>query len=193
MAHTLAPVERYDERLAGWIDETTRWPTSRVRWDGRRLTLWLVDWRPVVVLAHVLAAFWFVAGYVGTNALTEIARRAQTHEARVGALVLSDQFDRWLYQKGGTAVLVTGVLSWWFFGHSLTTPWILASIALIMGIALLTVFYWRDYGQRVNAAIGDGDAAAAQAILTEPRAVVLSRVENVAIIGIIVLMVLRPG
>jgi len=44
-----------------------------------------VDWRAVATEAHVLAAFWFVAGYVGTNALTEIARRAATHEASVAA------------------------------------------------------------------------------------------------------------
>ena len=69
-----------------------------------------MDWRAVATVAHVLAAFWFVAGYVGTNALTEIARRAATHEARVAALALSDQFDRWLYQRGGTAVLLTGAL-----------------------------------------------------------------------------------
>ena len=37
-----------------------------------------MDWRVVVVLAHVLAAFWWVAGYVGTNLCTEIARRSTT-------------------------------------------------------------------------------------------------------------------
>ena len=78
-----------------------------------------VDWRAIAILAHVLAAFWFVAGYVGTNALTEIARRAATHDSRVAALALSDQFDRWLYQRGGMAVLLTGVLSWWAFGYAL--------------------------------------------------------------------------
>ena len=81
-----------------------------------------MDWRVLATVAHVLAAFWFVAGHVGTNALTEIARRATTREARVAALALSDQFDRWLYQRGGTAVLVTGVLSWFVFGYALTTP-----------------------------------------------------------------------
>jgi uncharacterized membrane protein len=153
----------------------------------------LVDWRAVAIVAHVLAAFWFVAGYVGTNVLTEVARRSPTHDARVAALALSDQFDRWLYQRGGTAVLFTGLLSWWVFGYPLTTPWILASIALVVGIALLTALYWRDYGQRVNAAIAAGDTTATGAILNEPRAVVFSRLENLAVLGIIVLMVLRPG
>lgn len=152
-----------------------------------------MDWRSVAVVAHVLAAFWFVAGYVGTNALTEMARRSATHEARVAALGLSDQFDRWLYQRGGTAVLLTGAYAWLVFGYPLTTPWIIASLALIVGIALLTGFYWRGYGQRVNEAIASGDAAATHEILTDPRAVFLSRLENLAVISIIVLMVLRPG
>jgi uncharacterized membrane protein len=152
-----------------------------------------VDWRALAIVAHVLAAFWFVAGYVGTNVLTEIARRAPSHQARVAALGLSDQFDRWLYQRGGTAVLLTGLLSWWVFGYPLTTPWILASIALVIGIALLTGFYWRSYGLRVNAAIAAGDPSATEAVLTEPRAVLFSRLENLAVLAIIVLMVLRPG
>ena len=152
-----------------------------------------MDWRAVAIVAHVLGAFWFVAGYVGTNVLTEIARRATTHDARVAALALSDKFDRWLYQRGGTAVLLTGALAWWVFGYPLTTPWIVASIALIVGIALVTGLYWRGYGQRVNEAISAGDAAATGAILTDPKAVLLSRLENLAVLAIIVLMVLRPG
>jgi hypothetical protein len=152
-----------------------------------------VDWRALALLAHVLAAFWFVAGYIGTNLLTEIARRAATHEARMAALALSDQFDRLLYQRGGTAVLLTGVVSWWVFDYPFLTPWILASIALIVGIALATILYWRDYGLRVNAAIAAGDEAATRMILTDPRAVILSRVENLAVLSIILLMLLRPG
>jgi len=151
-----------------------------------------VDWRTVATVAHVLAAFWFVAGYVGTNLLTEIARRATTHDRRIAALALSDQFDRWLYQRGGTAVLVTGALAWWVFGYPLTTPWILASLVLIVAIALLTGFYWRSYGQRVNAAIASGDVAATRDILVDPRAVLLSRLENAAVVAIILLMIIRP-
>jgi uncharacterized membrane protein len=153
----------------------------------------LVDWRALALVAHVLAAFWFVAGYVGTNVLTEIARRADSHEARVTALGLSDRFDRWLYQRGGTAVLLTGALAWWVFGYPLTTSWIVASIALVVVIALVTAFYWRGYGMRVNEAIAADDAVATAAILTDPTAVLLSRFENLAVAAIIVLMVLRPG
>ena len=79
------------------------------------------------------------------------------------------------------------------FGYPLTTPWIIASLVLIVGIALLTGFYWRGYGQRINAAIESGDIAATREILTDPRAVFLSRLENAAVVAIIILMVLRPG
>jgi uncharacterized membrane protein len=113
--------------------------------------------------------------------------------ARVSALALSDQFDRWLYQRGGTAVLFTGAFAWWVFGYPVATPWIIGSLVLIAGIALLTAFFWRGHGLRVNAAIAAGDAAAVRAILTDPRAVFLSRLENAAVLAIILLMVLRPG
>ena len=45
--------------------------------------------------------------------------------------------------------------------------WIIASVALIVGIAFLTGMYWRGYGQRVNAAISSGDATAVREILTD--------------------------
>jgi hypothetical protein len=50
-----------------------------------------MDWRPIVVLAHVLAAFWWFAGYVGTNFCTEIARRSTTDDECRAALAISDR------------------------------------------------------------------------------------------------------
>ena len=151
-----------------------------------------MDWRILATVAHVLAAFWFVAGYVGTNVLTEIARRATTHQARVAALALSDQFDRWLYQRGGTAVLLTGAVAGWVRlppHHALDHCLDRAD----SGNRARNGAHCRGYGQRVNEAIAAGDAAATGAILTDPKAVLLSRLENLAVLAIIVLMVLRPG
>src|SRR6266702_1521381 len=80
-----------------------------------------MDWRAVVVLVHVLAAFGYVAGYVGTNLCTELARRTQSDQDRRSALVISGRFDRWLNAPGGAVVSLSGILALWVFGYSLTT------------------------------------------------------------------------
>ena len=75
-----------------------------------------MDWRAVAVLVHVLAAFWFVAGYVATNVCTEIARRSASDEECRAALTLSGRFDRWLNAPGGSAVAISGLLTLWVYG-----------------------------------------------------------------------------
>ena len=51
--------------------------------------------------------------------------------------------------------------------------------------------YWAPIGKRVDEAIMRGDGAAA--LLTAPRTVAVSRLENLALVVIVVLMVYRPG
>jgi uncharacterized membrane protein len=152
-----------------------------------------MDWRPLAVLIHVLAAFWYVAGYVGTNLCTELARRAPTDEDCRSALQLSGRFDRWLNAPGGTAVGLTGLAAVVVFGYALTTPWVALAIVLFAGIVLLGIFYWGRFGRRVERAMTAGDWAGVRSLLTEPRIVLVSRLENVALLVVIILMVLRPG
>jgi uncharacterized membrane protein len=152
-----------------------------------------MDWRAVAVLLHVLAAFWYVAGYIGTNLCTELARRARTDEECRVALTFSSRFDRWLNAPGGTVVGLTGLAAVWMLGYALTTPWIVLSVALFAGIVLLGIFYWSRFGRRVASAMAADDWAGVRRMLTEPRIVLLSRLENVAVLGIVVIMVLRPG
>ena len=70
-----------------------------------------MDWLAVVILAHVLSAFWWIAGYVGTNVCTEMARRSTTDEDCRAALRVSDRLDVLANRTGGTAVGVTGLLA----------------------------------------------------------------------------------
>src|SRR5262245_26706847 len=93
-------------------------------------TLSNMDWRAIAVLVHVLAAFWYVAGYVGTNVCTEVARRTSSDEELRLALVLSSRFDRWMNALGGTAVGVSGLLTLWLIGTPILTPWVIGSIGL---------------------------------------------------------------
>jgi uncharacterized membrane protein len=152
-----------------------------------------MDWRAVAVLVHVLAAFWYVAGYIGTNLCTELARRARTDEECRVALTFSSRFDRWLNAPGGTAVGVSGIASVWVLGYAFATPWIALSFALFAGIVLLGILYWARFGRHVESTIAADDWAGVRRLLTEPRIVLLSRLENAAVLTIVVLMVLRPA
>jgi len=152
-----------------------------------------MDWRAVVVLAHVLAAFGFVAGYVGTNLCTELARRTRSDQDRRAALLLSGRFDRWLNAPGGAAVSLSGIVALWVFGYSLTTLWIVLTVLLMAGVISLGIFYWSRFGGRVEAAVAADDWPGVRRLLTQPRVVLLSRVENASVLTVIVLMVLRPA
>jgi hypothetical protein len=152
-----------------------------------------MDWRPVVVLAHVLASFWWFAGYVGTNVCTEIARRSTSDDECRTALQLSNRFDVLANRTGGTAVGLTGILALLVFGYGLTTLWVAASIILFAVVVFGGIFFWGRFGGQVDAAANAGDWSAVRRALSEPRIQVFSRAENVIVLVIIVLMVLRPG
>ena len=152
-----------------------------------------MDWRAIVVLAHVLAAFWWFAGYAGTNLCTEMARLSTTDDDCRAALHLSNRLDVLANRTGGMAVGLTGILSLLVFGYSLTTFWVWASTILFAGVIFGGIFFWGRFGGQVNAAADAADWAAVRRALSEPRIQVFSRAENVVVLVIIVLMVLRPG
>jgi len=96
-----------------------------------------MDWRPIVVLAHVLAAFWWFAGYAGTNLCTEIARRSTTDDDCRAALAISDRIDVLANRTGGMAVGLTGLLALLVFGYSLTLwPLIASGMAVRRALGL---------------------------------------------------------
>jgi len=146
----------------------------------------------LVVLAHVLAAFWYVTGYVGTNLCTEMARRSTSDDDCRSALLISGRLDRWANRTGGTAVGITGLLLIVVYGRSIMTPWILASTLLFGGVILAGIFLWERFGGGVEDAAEAGDWAAVRRTLNTPRAIAYGRVENLAVLAIVVLMVLGP-
>jgi len=149
--------------------------------------------KPVVLLLHVIAAFAYVAGYVATNVLTELARRTDDPSFRREALRFSTRFDRLLNAPGGTLVGLTGIAAAVVFGYSLTSGWVLVTIVLFALIVATGIFFWARVGGRVDRAAAAGDDAAVVRELRLPRNVAVSRVENLALLTIIVLMVLRPS
>jgi uncharacterized membrane protein len=147
----------------------------------------------VALLLHVLAAMAFVSGYVGTNVMTEVARRAGTIDERRAALSASGMFDRMLNQRGGTAVIATAPIIVWAYGYPLTTPWLIVSTVMFLAIPTIGGLFWARVGRRLDEALARGDDEQAAMLLNDPRTVLVSRLENLLVLAIIALMVLRPG
>jgi len=149
--------------------------------------------KPILVLLHVLFAFAYVAGYVATNVLTELARRTDDPAFRRSALQFSTRFDRLLNAPGGALVGLTGIATALVFGYSLLSGWVLVSIALFTLIVATGIFYWARVGTTVDRAAAAGDDATVVRELRRARNVAVSRIENLVLLTIIVLMVLRPS
>jgi uncharacterized membrane protein len=147
----------------------------------------------VALLLHVLAAMAFVSGYVGTNVMTEVARRARTIDERRAALSVSSMFDRMLNQRGGTAVIVTAPIVVWAYGYPVTTPWLITSTVMFLAIPILGGLFWARIGRQLDEALALGDDQKAAMLLNDPRTVLVARLENLLVLTIIALMVLRPG
>ena len=105
----------------------------------------------------------------------------------------SGRFDRWLNAPGGSAVAISGLLTLWIYGLPLTTPWVLSSAILFLAVLGLGIIYWRRFGQAVGSAVSASDWPGVRRLLNEPRVVLVSRLENVAVLAILVLMILRPA
>jgi len=146
----------------------------------------------VVLLVHVLAALAYGAGYIGTNLLTELARRTDDPVMRRQTLHFSGVLDR-LNASGGSAAGVTGILAVFAFGYSLVTPWILAAIALYAVIVGTGILFWGRVGRAIDRAMKAGDERRVGALLNGPLNVAVSRGENILFLVLVALMVVRPG
>jgi uncharacterized membrane protein len=149
--------------------------------------------KPIVLLLHIVFAFGYVAGYVATNVLTELARRTDDPAFRRNALQFSTRFDRLLNAPGGALVGLSGIATAVVFGYSLLSGWVLAAIVLFVLVVATGIFFWSRVGGTIDRAAAAGDDAAVVRELRRPRNVAVSRIENLVLLTIIVLMVLRPS
>jgi len=147
----------------------------------------------LVALVHVGAAFLFVAGYVATNALTEMARRSADETTIRSAVGFSGWFDRRLLIPFSMLAGLAGAVLVPLRGYPWTAAWIIVSAVLFAAVALIGILVWGPRGGRVEAALSAGRLDEVRALLRETRFVVLARVENATVALIVVLMVLRPG
>lgn len=129
---------------------------------------------------------------MATNVLTEIARRTADASLRPQALSFSTRFDRMLTIPSGILVAITGIVAVVLFGYPLTTVWLLAATVLYAVIVATGILFWSRVGRAIDRAAAAGDDDAVRRELNRPRSVAVSRAENVALLAVIALMVLRP-
>jgi uncharacterized membrane protein len=147
----------------------------------------------LALFAHIVAASFFLAGYIGTNVCTELARRTTSDEERDQALAFSERFDLLLFRPGGTAVIFTGLAAVLVFGYALTATWVVLSSLLFLVVPALGGLYWAPMARRLEQAKAEGGGPAVRRMLNERRYVVVSRLENLLVLLIVALMVFRPG
>jgi hypothetical protein len=152
-----------------------------------------VTFGALMALFHVGGAFLFVAGYVATNVLTELARRSTDEPTLRAALGFSGWFDRRLLIPFATLAAIAGLALVPARGYAWTAPWIVVSTLLYLAVMLVGIFVWGPRGGRIEAALTAGRIEDVRALLTESRFVTLSRTENATVAVIVALMVLRPG
>ena len=97
-----------------------------------------------------------------------------------------------LNAPGGALVGITGIVAIFVFGYPLTTGWLLAAIVLYALITVTGIFFWSRVGRAIDRAAAAGDDEAVRRELRRPRNVAVSRLENLALLAVIALMVLRP-
>jgi hypothetical protein len=147
----------------------------------------------VAAIVHVVSAMLFVVGYVSTGVLTELARRAAGADERRELLALSGRFDGWFQIPFGTLVGLSGLAAVVAFGHSWTDQWVLLSIVAFAAVSFGGAVLWRGRSAKVRDALASGDDDRVRELLSAPAAVIQSRIENVLVALIVVLMVLRPA
>ena len=103
-----------------------------------------------VVLLHVVAAFWFVAGLLGRNVTMARARTATDIRTLEELVTLSGRFEQMMVIPGSAAVLVAGLLAAWAIGQPLAGTnnwWVLLSIVLFVGSGILVPTVFLPHGK----------------------------------------------
>lgn len=154
----------------------------------------------LLVLVHVVTAFWLVGGLIGRWVVLSRARAARDVDLVVELTELSGRFERWMVQPASFAVPVAGLLAAWSGDLPWTGEgnwWLLTSLLIFASVGLLVPFVFLPRGRRFEAALST--ARQAGAVTPELTAafgdalVSFARIyEVVAIAVVITLMVTKP-
>jgi uncharacterized membrane protein len=153
-----------------------------------------------VVLLHVVAAFWFVAGLLGRNVTMARARVATDIRMLDELVTLSGRFERMMVIPGSIAVTVLGLLAAWALGRPLAGPddwWLLTSLLLFVAIGVLVPVVFLPHGKVFEHALADARAGGEvtpelRAALRDPAVRNARAAELLVVAAIVGLMVTKP-
>ena len=148
-------------------------------------------------MLHVTAAFFFVSGSVAAGVLNALAIRAErpSETARLLKLVRKTLP---VIGLGVAGTLLFGIWLWHHDGYGLGAAWIWASLVLwvianaLGGLGGRHQEKARELAERLAAA-GDTSNDELRALLRDPKGTTISWLAGVATLGILVLMVWKPG
>ena len=148
-------------------------------------------------MLHMTGAFFFVSGSVTAGVLYVLAGRAE-RPSEMALLLRLIKTTVIVIGVGVAATLIFGIWLWHQDGFGIGTFWIWASIVLwvianaLGGIGGKQQARTRKLAEQLAAA-GDTMTDELRALVRDPRGSTLSFLAGVATIGILVLMIWKPG
>lgn len=148
-------------------------------------------------MLHMTGAFFFVSGSVAAGVLNVLAGRAE-RPSETALLLRLIKIAVLVIGVGAATTLIFGIWLWHEQGFGIGTFWIWASLVLwvvanaLGGIGGKHQERTRKLAEELGAA-GDTMTDELRALLRDPRGNALSWLAGVAALGILVLMIWKPG
>jgi hypothetical protein len=158
----------------------------------------------IVKLLHVLVGFALVTGIVGRDVTLRRAARAADLPSVHALLDVATVFERAFVRPMSLLVLVFGLAAAWVRGMPIlgtlaggSANWLLVSLVLFVGIALLVPLVFLPRGRAFEAALADADARGQvtpelSAAFRDPATERARLAEATGLVVVIALMVLKP-
>ena len=154
----------------------------------------------LLVLLHVAAAFWFVAGLLGRGITIARARSAGDVELMANLMDLAGRFERLMVIPGSMVVVVLGIVAGWVGDVPFTGDgnwWLLTSLLLFVAISMLVPTVFLPRGRVFVRAFGDAKAKGEitpelRAALDDPAVRNARWLELLVVAIILTLMVTKP-
>lgn len=154
----------------------------------------------LLVLLHVAAAFWFVAGLLGRGITIARARSAGDVELMSHLMDLAGRFERLMVIPGSMAVVLLGLIAAWVGDVPFTGEgnwWLLTSLLLFVAIGLLVPTLFLPRGKVFERAFEDAKPRGEvtpelRAALDDPAVRNARWLELIVVAIILVLMVTKP-
>ena len=154
----------------------------------------------VLLLLHVLSAFWFVTGLFARNLTLSRAARSERIDTLQQFLDLSGTFEKKMVIPGSQAVLAFGVILVFSSGYRFAgagSNWILVSLILFATVALLVPAVFLPKGKQFDRLLVEatkrGEVTPELKAAFADRAVRRAHIWEIGVVvAIIVLMVTKP-